>query len=104
MSCVGIFFFKQKTAYEMLRSLVGSEMCIRDRRQTAFSDFSVCRLNVTAKNNVKSEKNALIKNCDSGVCEIGLSVRKGCHTERSNPDVRKYQSARYQRNAQNVER
>ena len=27
----GIFFFKQKTAYEMLRSLVGSEMCIRDR-------------------------------------------------------------------------
>eukprot|EP00658_Telonema_sp_P-2_P050303 TRINITY_DN38340_c0_g1_i1.p1 TRINITY_DN38340_c0_g1~~TRINITY_DN38340_c0_g1_i1.p1 ORF type:complete len:159 (-),score=38.31 TRINITY_DN38340_c0_g1_i1:46-522(-) len=27
------FFFKQKTAYEMLRSLVGSEMCIRDRSQ-----------------------------------------------------------------------
>ena len=25
------FFFKQKTAYEMLRSLGGSEMCIRDR-------------------------------------------------------------------------
>eukprot|EP00658_Telonema_sp_P-2_P029905 TRINITY_DN22677_c0_g1_i1.p1 TRINITY_DN22677_c0_g1~~TRINITY_DN22677_c0_g1_i1.p1 ORF type:complete len:323 (-),score=72.92 TRINITY_DN22677_c0_g1_i1:7-975(-) len=28
------FFFKQKTAYEMLRSLVGSEMCIRDRFST----------------------------------------------------------------------
>src|SRR5678815_3804944 len=28
-----VFFFKQKTAYEMLRSLVGSEMCIRDRIQ-----------------------------------------------------------------------
>ena len=28
------FFFKQKTAYEMLRSLVGSEMCIRDRDNT----------------------------------------------------------------------
>eukprot|EP00658_Telonema_sp_P-2_P077230 TRINITY_DN6936_c0_g1_i2.p1 TRINITY_DN6936_c0_g1~~TRINITY_DN6936_c0_g1_i2.p1 ORF type:complete len:216 (-),score=45.91 TRINITY_DN6936_c0_g1_i2:107-754(-) len=27
------FFFKQKTAYEMLRSLVGSEMCIRDRSE-----------------------------------------------------------------------
>ena len=25
-----VFLFKQKTAYEMLRSLVGSEMCIRD--------------------------------------------------------------------------
>src|SRR5674536_403227 len=29
----GVFFFKQKTAYEMLRSLVGSEMCIRDRNR-----------------------------------------------------------------------
>ena len=29
-----VFFFKQKTAYEMQRSLVGSEMCIRDREQT----------------------------------------------------------------------
>ena len=25
-----MFYCKQKTAYEMLRSLVGSEMCIRD--------------------------------------------------------------------------
>ena len=25
-----IFFFKQKTAYEILSGLVGSEMCIRD--------------------------------------------------------------------------
>src|SRR5665254_15881 len=25
-----LFFFKLETAYEMLRSLVGSEMCIRD--------------------------------------------------------------------------
>ena len=29
-----VFFFKQKTAYEMLRSLVGSEMCIRDSDST----------------------------------------------------------------------
>ncbi len=34
--CVGwggvvlVFFFKQKTAYEVLRGLVGAEMCIRD--------------------------------------------------------------------------
>src|SRR5428012_25663 len=28
-----IFFFKQKTAYEIRPSLVGSEMCIRDRRR-----------------------------------------------------------------------
>eukprot|EP00658_Telonema_sp_P-2_P052673 TRINITY_DN40914_c0_g1_i1.p1 TRINITY_DN40914_c0_g1~~TRINITY_DN40914_c0_g1_i1.p1 ORF type:complete len:123 (+),score=33.61 TRINITY_DN40914_c0_g1_i1:75-443(+) len=30
------FFFKQKTAYEMLRSLVGSEMCIRDSHQARY--------------------------------------------------------------------
>src|SRR5450756_1382118 len=28
------FFFKQKTAYEIMPSLVGSEMCIRDRHST----------------------------------------------------------------------
>ena len=27
---LGLFFFKQKTAYEIMPSLVGSEMCIRD--------------------------------------------------------------------------
>ena len=27
---VTFFFFKQKTAYEIMPSLVGSEMCIRD--------------------------------------------------------------------------
>ncbi len=27
----GVFFVEQKTAYEMLRGLVGSEMGIRDR-------------------------------------------------------------------------
>eukprot|EP00825_Cyclidium_porcatum_P004356 TRINITY_DN12037_c0_g1_i1.p1 TRINITY_DN12037_c0_g1~~TRINITY_DN12037_c0_g1_i1.p1 ORF type:complete len:132 (-),score=28.84 TRINITY_DN12037_c0_g1_i1:65-460(-) len=31
---VFFFFFKQKTAYEIMPSLVGSEMCIRDRSQT----------------------------------------------------------------------
>eukprot|EP00658_Telonema_sp_P-2_P073282 TRINITY_DN62336_c0_g1_i1.p1 TRINITY_DN62336_c0_g1~~TRINITY_DN62336_c0_g1_i1.p1 ORF type:complete len:146 (-),score=47.81 TRINITY_DN62336_c0_g1_i1:204-641(-) len=33
MEACHFFFFKQKTAYEMLRSLVGSEMCIRDSSQ-----------------------------------------------------------------------
>ena len=31
-----IFFFKQKTAYEMLRGLLGSEMCISDRGHSKF--------------------------------------------------------------------
>ena len=31
-----IFFFKQKTAYEIMPSLVGSEMCIRDSSPTVY--------------------------------------------------------------------
>eukprot|EP00658_Telonema_sp_P-2_P076902 TRINITY_DN6835_c0_g1_i7.p3 TRINITY_DN6835_c0_g1~~TRINITY_DN6835_c0_g1_i7.p3 ORF type:complete len:104 (-),score=29.85 TRINITY_DN6835_c0_g1_i7:278-589(-) len=34
------FFFKQKTAYEMLRSLVGSEMCIRDSINAEYGDLT----------------------------------------------------------------
>ena len=31
---IRFFFFKQKTAYEIMPSLVGSEMCIRDRENS----------------------------------------------------------------------
>ena len=41
-----VFFFKQKTAYEMLRSLVGSEMCIRDR-YTSFYNLRERPFNLT---------------------------------------------------------
>src|SRR5674536_133491 len=40
------FFFKQKTAYEMLRSLVGSEMCIRDRSANRFEALEPVRQGV----------------------------------------------------------
>eukprot|EP00658_Telonema_sp_P-2_P047636 TRINITY_DN36238_c0_g1_i3.p1 TRINITY_DN36238_c0_g1~~TRINITY_DN36238_c0_g1_i3.p1 ORF type:complete len:575 (+),score=215.15 TRINITY_DN36238_c0_g1_i3:111-1835(+) len=44
------FFFKQKTAYEMLRSLVGSEMCIRDRqRARAEEEIMMLREQLIAK-------------------------------------------------------
>ena len=38
MVTCSLVFVKQKTAYEMLRSLVGSEMCIRDRIWVAHHD------------------------------------------------------------------
>ena len=34
--CLFIFFLKQKTAYEITTRLVGSEMCIRDRRKIGY--------------------------------------------------------------------
>ncbi|CZR83276.1 hypothetical protein CDFC105_43999 [Clostridioides difficile] len=40
-----VFFFKQKTAYEIMPSLVGSEMCIRDRVMTlkdALKAYNLC--------------------------------------------------------------
>ena len=37
------FFFKQKTAYEIRLSLVGSEMCIRDSISLLNKFFSDCR-------------------------------------------------------------
>ena len=40
-----LFFFKQKTAYEITTRLVGSEMCIRDRwegrRPTSFGAMTL---------------------------------------------------------------
>eukprot|EP00658_Telonema_sp_P-2_P032714 TRINITY_DN24151_c0_g1_i1.p1 TRINITY_DN24151_c0_g1~~TRINITY_DN24151_c0_g1_i1.p1 ORF type:complete len:146 (+),score=41.62 TRINITY_DN24151_c0_g1_i1:24-461(+) len=44
--CRFFFFFKQKTAYEMLRSLVGSEMCIRDRYQRRVRDTKSSNMKV----------------------------------------------------------
>src|SRR5450756_913133 len=38
------FFFKQKTAYEIMSSLVGSEMCIRDREVPLGLDARICGL------------------------------------------------------------
>ncbi len=38
---VTFFFFKQKTAYEILIGLVGSEMCIRDRTTGVSGDPAV---------------------------------------------------------------
>ena len=37
-----VFFFKQKTAYEIMPSLVGSEMCIRDRYKHTKRDVVLC--------------------------------------------------------------
>eukprot|EP00825_Cyclidium_porcatum_P019523 TRINITY_DN22175_c0_g1_i1.p2 TRINITY_DN22175_c0_g1~~TRINITY_DN22175_c0_g1_i1.p2 ORF type:complete len:104 (+),score=9.27 TRINITY_DN22175_c0_g1_i1:66-377(+) len=37
MNIIIFFFFKQKTAQEIMPSLVGSEMCIRDRILTVYA-------------------------------------------------------------------
>eukprot|EP00658_Telonema_sp_P-2_P059121 TRINITY_DN47848_c0_g1_i1.p2 TRINITY_DN47848_c0_g1~~TRINITY_DN47848_c0_g1_i1.p2 ORF type:complete len:156 (-),score=59.22 TRINITY_DN47848_c0_g1_i1:112-579(-) len=66
MSMVIFFFFKQKTAYEMLRSLVGSEMCIRDRYQRR----------VRALSNTKAPKGVIVLSAHdvSGATASGVPV------------------------------
>ena len=44
-----VVFFKQKTAYEMLRSLVGSEMCIRDSHRRTGKGKDVPKTRATKK-------------------------------------------------------
>ena len=54
--CVnGVFFFKQKTAYEMLRSLVGSEMCIRDRSWPEGEEIVLCNLRYRAAPDISAD-------------------------------------------------
>ena len=55
------FFFKQKTAYEMLRSLVGSEMCIRDRYNSIDKRLDVGWLATEAGRSWKNHSPSLLE-------------------------------------------
>src|SRR5450756_2062980 len=64
------FFFKQKTAYEIMPSLVGSEMCIRDRWQPVhfLLEIMTCGMRVPF-----SDAPALEADVDAELCEPGLT-------------------------------
>ena len=64
-------FFKQKTAYEMLRSLVGSEMCIRDRLTTPQRSAKLGRNLVAKLNQVHYQPRSL----DALIIQGGKSNR-----------------------------
>ena len=51
-----IFFFKQKTAYEIMPSLVGSEMCIRDSIIISYNF-----MNKPKSQNIKNFKEKVVK-------------------------------------------
>ena len=58
------FFFKQKTAYEMLRSLVGSEMCIRDSMRMvreATSRYGIYLLNSLNPFRLEGQKSIVLE-------------------------------------------
>eukprot|EP00658_Telonema_sp_P-2_P032395 TRINITY_DN24001_c0_g1_i16.p1 TRINITY_DN24001_c0_g1~~TRINITY_DN24001_c0_g1_i16.p1 ORF type:complete len:421 (-),score=64.15 TRINITY_DN24001_c0_g1_i16:122-1384(-) len=65
------FFFKQKTAYEMLRSLVGSEMCIRDSTYgIGWYTRYTCGLTVGWKHGGGSHTNASSWPCSSSLAPV----------------------------------
>eukprot|EP00831_Metopus_contortus_P077848 TRINITY_DN7406_c0_g1_i3.p1 TRINITY_DN7406_c0_g1~~TRINITY_DN7406_c0_g1_i3.p1 ORF type:complete len:129 (-),score=43.14 TRINITY_DN7406_c0_g1_i3:255-641(-) len=63
------FFFKQKTAYEMQRGLVGSEMCIRDRVSTQ-STWGMNEPDIQKFLKVKRNKYSI---CNDSIYELFLA-------------------------------
>ena len=69
------FFFKQKTAYEIVACLVGSEMCIRDRGKVkqVFADVGVDRGHPGATNEEAiASIEALVDGLDGGLVFANL--------------------------------
>eukprot|EP00825_Cyclidium_porcatum_P034385 TRINITY_DN36184_c0_g1_i2.p3 TRINITY_DN36184_c0_g1~~TRINITY_DN36184_c0_g1_i2.p3 ORF type:complete len:106 (+),score=5.08 TRINITY_DN36184_c0_g1_i2:60-377(+) len=63
------FFFKQKTAYEIMPSLVGSEMCIRDSSRTVRIIRVILRL-VVIKESADNSDLGIVHGCDIHGIEI----------------------------------
>eukprot|EP00658_Telonema_sp_P-2_P022867 TRINITY_DN19160_c0_g1_i5.p1 TRINITY_DN19160_c0_g1~~TRINITY_DN19160_c0_g1_i5.p1 ORF type:complete len:552 (+),score=172.95 TRINITY_DN19160_c0_g1_i5:97-1752(+) len=73
------FFFKQKTAYEMLRSLVGSEMCIRDRYQRRVRGSSEASAMATdLHDDAKALTEALGEQIRTMILQRAHEIRAGC--------------------------
>ena len=60
------FFFKQKTAYEIASCLVGSEMCIRDRRST--SGYLLKFMGGPLLAVSRRQKNVTLSSCEAEYC------------------------------------
>ena len=83
---VVVFFFKQKTAYEIGVRLVGSEMCIRDRYTTLFSYIlmalfqgiwarKLCKENGIAGSSVFEDRKLILLACVTTVlCLFGIAL------------------------------
>eukprot|EP00658_Telonema_sp_P-2_P075796 TRINITY_DN6555_c0_g1_i1.p2 TRINITY_DN6555_c0_g1~~TRINITY_DN6555_c0_g1_i1.p2 ORF type:complete len:100 (-),score=30.66 TRINITY_DN6555_c0_g1_i1:354-653(-) len=70
------FFFKQKTAYEMLRSLVGSEMCIRDSHNATLF-YTLPQISSTLKLGSPSRVTSTLRahnNCSSAILRVVVTV------------------------------
>src|SRR5450756_165274 len=65
------FFFKQKTAYEIMPSLVGSEMCIRDSLYQVGSDAMLADMIVPEK---RTNAYAIIRMINNAGIAIGPAV------------------------------
>ena len=72
------FFFKQKTAYEIRLSLVGSEMCIRDRRESFGGVWELVWNDKLAKvpvvNGYMPNRETLAWDLDAGVLDLRVET------------------------------
>eukprot|EP01017_Pseudomicrothorax_dubius_P007472 TRINITY_DN12320_c0_g1_i1.p1 TRINITY_DN12320_c0_g1~~TRINITY_DN12320_c0_g1_i1.p1 ORF type:complete len:158 (-),score=60.41 TRINITY_DN12320_c0_g1_i1:33-476(-) len=66
-----VFFFKQKTAYEISACLVGSEMCIRDRnRFTKLSKESLTNIAKKLGQYIKKSANTMAENVKQSTIQL----------------------------------
>ncbi len=70
------FFFKQKTAYDIMPSLVGSGMCIRDRHVTAARSLCASTLPVRLSTHLRAKETQLrsVKMCTVWPKQTKLSL------------------------------
>eukprot|EP00658_Telonema_sp_P-2_P018918 TRINITY_DN17405_c0_g2_i1.p1 TRINITY_DN17405_c0_g2~~TRINITY_DN17405_c0_g2_i1.p1 ORF type:complete len:245 (+),score=55.37 TRINITY_DN17405_c0_g2_i1:65-799(+) len=80
------FFFKQKTAYEMLRSLVGSEMCIRDRGGT--DETATTKSPLLASQTVGGEMSCDDQHQHQHVVAVHTSQKRRSHSTNNNTNRR----------------
>src|SRR5665648_1276402 len=80
------FFFKQKTAYEIMPSLVGSEMCIRDRPNNSQAQ------DLFSNGTKKCNSTSIIYRVTSWV---SLTKTPGCQLEPYGPEYPTLESVSY---------
>ena len=78
-----VFFFKQRTAYELLRSRVGSEMCRRDSSDVALLEYrydvpfkftgKIGQVTIELKEMKKADSEEAVQGRKAAVLKKGLS-------------------------------
>eukprot|EP00825_Cyclidium_porcatum_P009403 TRINITY_DN14792_c0_g1_i1.p2 TRINITY_DN14792_c0_g1~~TRINITY_DN14792_c0_g1_i1.p2 ORF type:complete len:101 (+),score=17.15 TRINITY_DN14792_c0_g1_i1:20-322(+) len=74
--CAFFFFFKQKTAYEIMPSLVGSEMCIRDSQRRVHGATNWYAISIVSTIPINAEISTIIPRDSIPITFISMKIRR----------------------------